>query len=117
MTDLPTDSADTLARVRVMMATQIGKTGQAAKRLRRGAKRFPLFAIAPGLGVLILALMGGDDALVILFAAATAVPLIGGVFYYWSYRMLRGEIHRMVRHIDALNDEDKAALLHDFLGD
>ena len=41
---------ETLAGIRALMAVQIKKTRKAVSRLRWGARRFPLFAILPGLG-------------------------------------------------------------------
>ncbi len=107
---------ETLAGIRALMAVQIKKTRKAVSRLRWGARRFPLFAILPGLGAAGVAIAGGDVALILLFSAAMIIPLLGALFYVWSYRVLAGEITRMVEALDKLSPEAKAALLRDFLG-
>ena len=98
------------------MHDRIKKIRKASFNLRRGSERFTRFSIFPASALIISALADAELMLILVAGIATAVSLVGGMFYRWSYLQLRKGLIREVRQLDLLTLEDQNALLADFLG-
>jgi hypothetical protein len=105
------------AQICESLAPRMLKTRQAAFKLRRGAKLFPRYAIMPGIAAIVTHLIGVNTIVVVLMGVATLCPILGGLFYRWSHRVLVRGMTRMVDELNGLTESQKTELINRLIGD